>query len=197
MPWRIFQYGLTEDNYQSFLSDRDYMYLHQINNSYKKWIEDKMTLRYVLDPFKAYLPQYYYQIIRREGYTVILPLMDCPENYAATFDDLFRLLRDKGNLALKAASGTHGIGFYKMSYENGTYYMNNEESSEYEIRQTILNFKSYYVVTEYINMHDQIKTLYAGSVNTLRIMMINRDGYNPQLLDAYMRIGSKNDGNDR
>lgn len=194
MPWRMFQYGLTEDNYQSFLSDRDYMYLHQINNSYKKWIEDKMTLRYVLDPFKEYLPKYYFQIIRREGYTVMLPLMDCPVGYGATFDELFRLLRKKGNLALKAASGTHGIGFYKMSYQSGMYYMNNKESSEYEIRQTILNFKSYYVVTEFINMHDQIKNLYAGSVNTLRIMMINRDGYNPQILDAYMRIGSKTTG---
>lgn len=194
MPWRIFQYGLTAENYESFLSDRDYMYLHQINNSYKKWIEDKMTLRYVLDPFKEYLPQYYFQIIRREGYTVILPLMDCPDGYQGTFDDLFRLLRERGNLALKAASGTHGIGFYKMSYEDGKYYMNNEESSEYEIRRTILNFRSYYVVTEYINMHQQIKDLYAGSVNTLRIMMINRDGYNPQILDAYMRIGSSTTG---
>lgn len=194
MPWRITQYGLTKENYELFLSDRDYMYLHQINNSYKKWIEDKMTMRYVLEPFKEYLPKYYFQIIRREGYTVILPLMDRPEGYEATFDDLFRLLRDKKNLALKAASGTHGVGFYKMSYEDGKYYLNNKEASEFEIKKVILNFKSYYVVTEYIDMHQQIKNMYAGSVNTLRLMVINRDGLNPQILDAYMRIGSVTTG---
>ena len=75
MPWRLPQYGANRENYRSFLSDRDYMYLHQINNSYKKWIEDKMTLRYVLEPFKEYLPKYYFQIIRRENYPIILPLM--------------------------------------------------------------------------------------------------------------------------
>lgn len=194
MPWRLFQYGLTPENYHQFLSDRDYMYLHQINNSYKKWIEDKMTFRYVLEPFKEYLPKYYFQIIRREGYPVLLPLMDCPEGYEATLDDLFRLLRCKGALALKAASGTHGTGFYKMAFVNGSYYMNNEESSEYEIERIIRNFRCYYIVTEYVDMHEQIKELYAGSVNTLRVMMINRSGYHPQLLDAYMRIGSSTTG---
>ena len=194
MPWRLFQYGVNDDNYKKFLSDRDYMFLHQINNSYKKWIEDKMTFRYVLEPFKEYLPKYYFQIIRREGCSLILPLMDCPQGYGPTIDDLLRLLRDKGTLALKAASGTHGIGFYKMSYENGKYYMNNEESSEYEISQIIRGFKNFYIVTEYVRMHDEIKRLYAGSVNTLRLMVINRTGYDPQILDAYMRVGSSTTG---
>lgn len=194
MPWRLPQYGANQDNYHNFLSDRDYMYLHQINNSYKKWIEDKMTLRYVLEPFKEYLPEYYFQIIRREGYPIILPLMDCPEGYKPTFDDLFRLLRDKGKLALKAASGTHGIGFYKLSYEDKEYYLNNRLSSEYEITKTIRGFKSFYIVTEYVTMHDTIKQIYGGSVNTIRVLMINSDGFHPQLLDSYMRIGSSKSG---
>lgn len=194
LPWRLPQYGATKENYQDFLSDRDYMYLHQINNSYKKWIEDKMTFRYVLEPFKEFLPKYYYQIIRREGYTVLVPLMDCPYGYEATFDELFRLLREKGKLALKSASGTHGIGFYKLEYKDNVYYANNKISSEYEIKKIILNFKSYYVVTEYVTMHDAIRDIYDGSVNTIRIMMINKDVYHPQLLDAYMRIGSSRSG---
>ncbi len=194
LPWRLPQYGATKENYRNFLSDRDYMYLHQLNNSYKKWIEDKMTLRYVLEPYKKYLPQYYFQIIRREGYPIILPLMDCPEGYDATFDDLLRLLQEKGKLALKAASGTHGIGFYKLAYENEKYYLNNKLSSEYEIIKTIRNFKSFYLVTEYVNMHDSLKQIYDGSVNTIRIMMINKDGHHPQLLDSYMRIGSSKSG---
>lgn len=194
MPWRLPQYGATKENFRMFLSDRDYMYLHQINNSYKKWIEDKMTLRYVLEPFSKYLPKYYFQIIRREGFPIILPLMDCPSGYEATLDDLFRLLREKGALALKAASGTHGIGFYKLSYSEGNYYLNNGLSSEYEITSIIRSFKSFYIVTEYVKMHESIKRIYDGSVNTIRILMINKDGYHPQLLDSYMRIGTSKSG---
>ena len=194
MPWRIPQYGISEENFRLYPSDRDYMYLHQINNSYKKWIEDKMTFRLVLDPFKQHLPKYYFQIIQRDNRQLILKLNDCPEGYEATFDELFRLLREQRRLALKAASGTHGVGFYKMHYENGQYYLNNKPCSEYHIRKTIDSFQSYYIVTEYIEMHPAIKNIYAGSVNTIRVMMINRDGHHPQLMDAYMRIGTEKSG---
>ena len=194
MPWRIHQYDLTEENFMEHLSDRDYMYLHQINNSYKKWIEDKMTFRLVLEPFKQHLPEYYFQIIQRDDKQILLRLPDCPNEYETTFDEMFRMLRDKGRLALKAASGTHGVGFYKMHYEDGKYYMNNKETTEAGIRRIINSFKSFYVVTEYINMHDEIKNIYEGSVNTIRIMMLNRDGHHPELMDAYMRIGSKKSG---
>lgn len=194
MPWRIAQYGMDKNNFQEFLSDRDYMYIHQINNNYKKWIEDKMTLRLVLEPFKKYLPKYYYQIIQRDDRQIILPLSDLPNGYEASFDELFRLLRDKGKLSLKAASGTHGVGFYKMEYSNGGYYLNNKEVSEFDIRNVIKSFRSFYIVTEYINMHEDIKKIFVGSVNTIRVMMINRDGHHPQLMDAYMRIGTNKSG---
>lgn len=194
MPWRIEQYGLTEENFRNFPSDRDYMYLHQINNSYKKWIEDKMTFRMVLDPYKEHLPKYYFQILQRDDKQLIVKLPDLPADYEPTFDELFRLLRQEGKLALKAASGTHGVGFYKMHYEKGKYYLNNKLTTEQGIRSTINSFKSFYVVTDYIRQHEQINEIYAGSVNTIRVMMINRDGHHPQLLDAYMRIGSKKSG---
>lgn len=194
MPWRIVQYGINKNNPKEFLSDRDYMYLHQINNSYKKWIEDKMTLRLVLEPFKENLPKYYYQIIQRDDKQIIIPLSDCPDGYEATFDELLRLLREKGKLALKAASGTHGVGFYKLEFENGFYFLNNEKISEYGIKKVIDSFKSFYIVTEYINMHNDIKNIFSGSVNTIRVMMINRDGHHPELMDAYMRIGTKKSG---
>ena len=193
-PWRVKQYGIDEKTFRTLPSDRDYMYLHQMNCSYKKWIEDKMTFRLVLEPFKEHLPKYYFQILQRDDRQLIVKLSDLPEGFEPTFDELFRLLRQEGKLALKASSGTHGMGFYKMHYEDGKYYLNNEEVSEHGIRKTINSFKSFYVVTNYINMHDQIKEIYAGSVNTIRVMMMNRDGHHPQLMDAYMRIGSVKSG---
>ena len=109
-------------------------------------------------------------------------------------DELFRLLREKGALAFKAASGTHGVGFFKVEYRDGTYYLNNSPTSEHSLRGRIKKFKSFYIVTEYVNMHDEIKALYPGSVNTIRVMMLNRDGHHPQIMDAYMRIGSAKSG---
>ena len=31
-PWRIQQYGLTEENYKDVISDRDYLYIYPLNN---------------------------------------------------------------------------------------------------------------------------------------------------------------------
>ena len=59
---RISFYGLTENNYRDYLSDFDYYRLHPINGPYSKWIDDKLTFRYLLAPFSSYLPEYYYHI---------------------------------------------------------------------------------------------------------------------------------------
>ena len=50
--YRIQQYSLTEENCRQILSDYDYAWLNRINNGYQKWINDKTTMRYVLDEAK-------------------------------------------------------------------------------------------------------------------------------------------------
>lgn len=194
MPWRIEQYGLTKDNYKTFLSDRDYCYLHPINNSFVKWINDKITPRYILDSFKDFIPKCYYHIIRRNGASIPVKLIDCPEDYEATFEDILRLLREKGDLAVKPSSGTHGVGFRKLSYRNGVYYINNRFSSIWEITNYFRSMKNFYLVSEYVTMHPQLREIYPESVNTIRVMVINEDGNSPCITDAYMRIGSSRTG---
>lgn len=48
LPSRIEVYGLNNDNYRQFLSDYEYLRLHPINNDFEIWINDKITLKYVL-----------------------------------------------------------------------------------------------------------------------------------------------------
>ena len=43
-------------------------------------------------------------------------------------------------------------------------------------------------------MHPDLKKIYPQSVNSIRIMVINRDGYNPKIMQTYMRIGSSKTG---
>ncbi len=49
-------YGLNDDNYLDYLSDFDYYWLHPINGAYSRWIDDKLTFKYILQPFSEYLP---------------------------------------------------------------------------------------------------------------------------------------------
>lgn len=195
MSYRIKQYGLTEDNYKNFLSDYQYHWLNRINNSYQVWINDKTTTRYIMEPCKQYLAKYYYDIIKMHGKTCIKALQDIPEGFGASFEEIFRLLRQEKLLALKPSSGTHGDGFYRLEYtDEGIYLVNGKEMSEEEIVKMIEGFKSIYIITEYLFMHEELKKIYPYSVNTIRVAVVNQDAYNPKIMQAYMRIGSSSTG---
>ena len=199
LSYRSYQYGLTEENYRSFLSDYDYHWLNRINNDYQKWVNDKTTFRYILEPFKEYIPKYYLSVFKRDGKVEFKCMWDCPEGITEDFQGLFALLRREKMLAFKPSAGTHGDGFYCLAYETdesgkGTYLMNGQAVTEQEMMDTIIQRKSFYVVTEYLEMHHKLKEIYARSVNTIRIMAVNRHGYDPKIYQTYMRIGSSRTG---
>ena len=52
-----------------------------------------------------------------------------------------------------------------------------------EIIDLIKDLRSFYVITEYINMNAKLKKIYDKSVNSVRVMVINRNGYE----DVYKR----------
>ena len=45
-----------------------------------------------------------------------------------------------------------------------------------------------------VAMHDDLKRIYPKSVNTVRVMVVNRKGYDPKIMQTYMRIGSSSTG---
>ena len=192
--FRIYQYGLTEENYKEFLSDFDYYWLNRINNNYQIWVNDKTTFRYLMEPFKQYIPDYYLSLFKRDGKVCVSRMWDCPDGVEESIDGLCALLKEKGRLALKPSAGTHGDGFYCRAYEDGNMMANGEVLDRDGLEELIGQFHSYYVATEYIEMHDDIKKIYAKSVNSIRVMVINSDGYNPEIMQSYMRIGSSRTG---
>ena len=194
LSFRIKQYGLTEENYKNCLSDRDYKWLRPINNRYFKWIWDKVSLRYILDDYSEYLPEYYFNFVKRDGKTVLLPMRDMPGGYTASFPELLRLLREKGVLALKQTEGSHGAGFYKLAYTDGAYLVNGREKSESEMLAFLGSLKRYYNVSEYVVMHPELRRIYDGAACTVRVMVINRTGLDPVIENAYFRIGTKSTG---
>ena len=90
---RVFTYGINESNYKNHMPDFDYFKLHPINGKYSKWIDDKLTMKYILAPFNEFLPKYYFQI--DDG--MILKLMDLPEGINANIEGIIQLLKTEGN----------------------------------------------------------------------------------------------------
>lgn len=186
---------LCEENWQEYVTDLEYRWLRHINPKYRTWMEDKLTFKYLLAQHGECLPGYYFFTSCRAGENRIIPLMDCPEGYGATVDDILRLARELGVLALKPDEGSHGEGFYKLTYtEEEGYALNGEVVPAERAEEVLRNPSNQYLVSEYIDLHPDLKRLYAGSVNTVRVTMFKEDGVHPQIGNAYLRIGSERSG---
>lgn len=194
LSYHIKQYGLTEDNWRDCLSDRDYKWLRPLNNEYRKLLWDKVTLRYCLDKYRQYLPEYYYHIVPRNGKTELLKMPDCPEYLPRSLDGLLELLRERKLLAMKPTVGSHGIGFYRLGFDGGHYTVNGEEKTESEMLDFFSALNDYYNISEYIAMHSALGKIYSQVACTVRIMVINRSGLDPVIENAYFRIGTKSTG---
>lgn len=191
---KIAFYGLTEHNYTNYLSDFDYYKLHPINDVSSKWIDDKLTIKYVLFPFSRYLPDYYYQI-NKDG---IIRLMDCPDEFGTTIQDIMNLLKSKENLAAKLISGSFAEGFYKLSYIDSNYYVNDKIVKKSEVETLFNDWKNIktggYVLTEYLRANSQLSKIWGNTPNTLRIMTIHENNEKPRLASSFMRFGTKKTG---
>lgn len=194
LSYRIPQYGITKENHLNYISDFEYKWLRHINGRFRVMFEDKITIKYIVNDFKECFPDYYYHIKTDNDENIIIPMMDCPDDYGNSIEDIIRLAKEKGVLALKPDEGSHGDGFYKLSYQNGMFYLNFDEAEEKDVVDILMNPDNQYLVTEYINNHPQFKAIYDGAVNTIRMIVFKKDGITPQIGNAYMRFGSKQTG---
>ncbi|MEG1566321.1 MAG: sugar-transfer associated ATP-grasp domain-containing protein [Anaerovoracaceae bacterium] len=194
LSYRLHQYGITKENHLNYISDFEYKWLRHINNKYRHWMEDKITVKYIASDFNEYFPEYYYHIILKNGNNKVISMMDLPKEYTNTYDDIFRLAEEKGVLALKRDAGSHGDGFYKLSCKDGKLFLNFDEVTKQDVLDILEDVENQYLVTEYINMHEDFKKIYDGAVNTIRMIVFKKDGKNPVIGNAYMRFGSKKTG---
>ncbi|MGF2949659.1 sugar-transfer associated ATP-grasp domain-containing protein [Microbacterium alcoholitolerans] len=190
LSYRIPQYGITPQNRHQFISDFEYRWLRHINERYKYWLEDKVSIKYVAADFNEFLPAYYFYTHRSGGRNHVVQMMDCPEGYGAEYSDVLRLARELGVLALKPDEGSHGEGFYRLGWEDGVYSLNGVVASEQDVIDVLANPQNRYLITEFIHMHPAIAEIYPTSVNTIRMIVFKKDGLTPELGNAYLRIGS-------
>ena len=186
--------GITESNYKKYLSSKQYYSLHPYNGRYSDWIDDKLTLKYILHgtELSEHMPDYYF-LIRGDG--VIHALMDCPfikDTYSA--EDIFDLLAAKRELAIKKIKGSLGIGFYKAEYlYDGTILLNNKPVDRNTFIQILKETEGGYVVTEYLHPHKDLAKFSENTANTIRYIACRVDGQ-LQYFKGYVRFGTKQSG---
>lgn len=194
LSYRLAQYGITKKNYKNFISDFEYRWLRHIDNYYKTWFEDKVTIKYVASEYNQFFPKYYYYIGLKQGENKLIPLMDCPKGYGDSYEDIFNLVKKEKEIALKRDKGSHGDGFYRLSYKNNKFYLNLEEATKQDVIDILSDKNNEYLVTEYIKQHKVLNDIYDGSVNTIRIIVYKKDGVNPTIGNTYMRFGTAKTG---
>jgi len=192
--YKINYYKLTDENHTNYLPDFEYYRLHPINGNFSHWIDDKLIIRLILHPFVEYLPDYYYQILDDE----IFRLPDCPAKFSNTIDDIFSLLIQKKSLAAKKFAGSKGHGFYKLSYKNHNYFINDKQLSERELENQFQEWKEIrfggYLLTEYLKPCNKLSEIWERTPNTLRISVIRKKYGKPEIIAAYIRFGTEKSG---
>lgn len=161
-PGRIVLYGLNEDNYRNYLPDRNYFMMHPLNHHFKMWVNDKLTLKHVLNSngCESCMPDYYLYIENDGSYTYF---MDAPAYIKKDKDFIINLLKDKCCLAIKPNSGTSGgVGFIKLQLVNGVMYENNKPIDMDRFNYLISNMKNH-IVTQYCTQHDDLAKVWKYS----------------------------------
>ncbi len=186
---------LTKENCGEYLRTAQYYAMHPLNGSYSHWIDDKLTLKYLCAGTKLdkYMPKYYYQI---DNSGEVLALSDALNDEDKSYyraEDIINFLEITGELALKRVAGSLGEGFYKASYENGNYYLNDKVYSKDELIKVLGELRNY-LVTEYIHPHKDMIPFCADTVNTLRYLVGRDETGKMTLIKSYIRFGTRVSG---
>ena len=184
-------YDINEENIHEYLSDYNLSKLWPINNWTRIWINDKLTLKYMLSNtrYDSFMPRYYYYS-SDEG---LRKLLDAPDqNKKADADDFLKTLIEKGEFACKPCNGSTSLGFIRLSYENGGIYANGEMIEKRKLEHFI-DLHRNYLFTEYIRPNDQFAK-YSNHIHTLRVVVLNTEGFNPEIIGGYLRIPHKESG---
>lgn len=194
LSFRIRQYDLTKDNLKNFLSDKNYRKIRPINNEFVIWVYDKVIMRYILDKEKILLPKYYFHLLFIEGKQKILTMPDLPFEYKGCIKDIIKLLEEKTCLILKPSEGSHGKDVFKLEFKNSQYYLNKKSIKKETLFSTLKNLEGNFNITEYIKMHPFLLKIYSKTTYTVRVMVINKEGDNPWIANAYIRIATEDTG---
>ena len=165
----------------AYLTDYDFYRLWPLNAWQRIWINDKLTLFYMLNgtPYAKYLPEYFFYSTGA-GELSAIP----PRDGASGLRDV---LVERGDIACKPCNGSLSKGFFRLSCVDGSYYVNGKPASPEEIDRFPVEHPNY-VFTEYL---EPIASMGAIDplIHTLRVLVVNPHGDDPFVAANYLRFG--------
>ena len=181
-------YNLTPDHIEDYLSDYNYLKVWPLNSWTRIWVNDKLTLKYMLanTEFDKFMPEYYYYSTPQG----LKSLIDNPYKEASN-ENFIRLLTEKESFACKPCNGTTAIGFVKLSYKNGEFFQNKEIVSKEKIVDFVHKHPNY-VFTEYLKPSKEFAQ-YSKLIHTLRIVTLNANGI-ARIAGGYLRLPTAETG---
>lgn len=193
--FEAFDDPMREENRDCFYRDFDYFMSHPMNNHFAFWINDKLTLKYMLNApgFRQYMPEYYLYIENDGHYSY---LMDVPDDIPKDENFLYNLLVEKKQLAMKPNHGSGGKGFLGLALRDGEITVNGKriDKNEFEELKTQLNG---YIVTEFIKQTEDLDRIFPGTDCALRFILYKKvqkrytDDAEYGCLISYARFGSE------
>ncbi|MBR5330922.1 MAG: hypothetical protein IKV13_05460 [Akkermansia sp.] len=183
-------YGLNESNYHEYLSDYEFYRSWPLNSWARIWVNDKLTLKHMLagSEFEYLLPRYYYYSMPNG----LRPSLDNHLPNPESLDTFIQLLKAERDLACKPNNDTMSKGFCHMEYKNDEFYINGSVVTEKDIKDFVLSHPNY-VFQEYLRPSQDF-SLISPLIHTLRILVINENGVDPQIVRSYLRFPSKCSG---
>ena len=165
----------------AYLTDYDFYRLWPLNAWQRIWINDKLTLFYMLNgtPYAKYLPEYFFYSTGA-GELSAIP----PRDSASGLRDV---LMERGDVACKPCNGSLSKGFFRLSCADGSYYVNGKPAPPEEIDRFPVEHPNY-VFTEYL---EPIASMGAIDplIHTLRVLVVNHHGDDPFIAANYLRFG--------
>lgn len=184
-------YGLNENNFKEYLSDEDFYKTWPLNNWTKIWVDDKMTLKYILEgtKYSNVMPEYYFYTTPNG---LLRELVDNPYKGFQNKETLINCIKHFGCIACKPNNGTASEGFFKLSFDGSSLYINDEIVSEKEIGIFVEKHPNY-IFTEYLYPEKSFAKVFE-KIHTLRVVVLNIEGNNPKIIGGYLRFGTINHG---
>lgn len=175
-------YGLSEKNINDYLSDYDFYRVWPCNDWTKIWVNDKLTLKLMLDGtcISDFMPEYYY-------YTIPNGIRRLTESkYDSSIDGFIKQLKKVKTMACKPNNGTMSQGFFKLSFCEGLYAINDKEVTRQDVEEFVLTHPNY-VFTEYLIPNAYFRKM-NPLIHTIRINTINKNGDDPRIIGSWVRI---------
>ena len=187
--WTLKLYGAEiGDNLDDYLSDYEYNRLFPLNGWERIWVNDKLTLKMILNGtrFESVMPRYYYYATERG----LIALSD--NSFGSSYDDFVQCLIQVGKFACKTNNGSMALGFFTLEHKSGYFYFNDKQITEAELIDIVATHPNY-LYTEYL-LPDTFWSTYSPKVHTFRINIINEKGETPFVYASHLRLPSSKCG---